>query len=217
MERDEQQSPAVKLPRGAKRRARTRADLLSAARNVFAARGFHDATISEITDAAGVGVGTFYLHFHDKDAIFSALVEDGMGALRGRILAEIRAHARPTLPVVLRVILRAAYEQRELFRVALMGGIANRRFQARDVLVQVFAQFLDHAPDLAPFSADDSLLLARLLAGIILQSVTWWFEQDEPGADLMAEHVLSVMQHGFPAALFDVPLPPSFFALDELA
>ena len=46
-------------PRVSRKRARTRAELLAAARQVFAARGYHDASIAEITQLADVGVGTF--------------------------------------------------------------------------------------------------------------------------------------------------------------
>ncbi|MFT4029232.1 MAG: TetR/AcrR family transcriptional regulator [Protaetiibacter sp.] len=55
---------------------RTRAKLLAAAESVFAANGYADASISRITDAAGVGQGTFYLYFASKLEIFEELVED---------------------------------------------------------------------------------------------------------------------------------------------
>ena len=40
--------------------------LLEAAENVFAELGYHDASIVKITEAAGVGQGTFYLYFASK-------------------------------------------------------------------------------------------------------------------------------------------------------
>ena len=55
---------------------RTRQRLLEAAEQVFAQHGYHDASIVKITEAAGVGQGTFYLYFDGKKRIFDELVLD---------------------------------------------------------------------------------------------------------------------------------------------
>ncbi|HEY2542670.1 MAG TPA: TetR/AcrR family transcriptional regulator [Gaiellaceae bacterium] len=54
----------------------TRQRLLDAAEAVFADLGYHDASIVKITEAAGVGQGTFYLYFSSKKEIFDELVRD---------------------------------------------------------------------------------------------------------------------------------------------
>ena len=43
---------------------------------MFAQHGYHDASIVKITEAAGVGQGTFYLYFGGKKRIFDELVLD---------------------------------------------------------------------------------------------------------------------------------------------
>lgn len=58
------------------RGARTRQKLLSAAESVFAALGYHEASIVKITEAADVGQGTFYLYFESKKQVFDELVID---------------------------------------------------------------------------------------------------------------------------------------------
>ncbi|XTR51997.1 TetR/AcrR family transcriptional regulator [Pseudarthrobacter sp. So.54] len=63
------------MPRTA-RGTRTRAKLLQAAETVFASVGYHEASIVKITEEAGVGLGTFYLYFEGKQAIFDEVVED---------------------------------------------------------------------------------------------------------------------------------------------
>src|SRR5688572_18005102 len=47
--------------------------ILQAALQVFAAKGFHEARISEIARAAGVADGTIYLYFKNKDDILLSL------------------------------------------------------------------------------------------------------------------------------------------------
>lgn len=55
---------------------RTRRRLLDSAEEIFAAIGFHDASIVKITEAAGVAQGTFYLYFPSKQEIFDEVVAD---------------------------------------------------------------------------------------------------------------------------------------------
>jgi AcrR family transcriptional regulator len=54
----------------------TRNRLLGAAERVFGQLGFHDASIVKVTEAAGVGQGTFYLYFATKKDIFDELIRD---------------------------------------------------------------------------------------------------------------------------------------------
>ncbi|MBU6298045.1 MAG: TetR/AcrR family transcriptional regulator [Alphaproteobacteria bacterium] len=65
----------------------TRTKLLEAAVKEFGEKGFHAASISGITRAANVALGTFYVYFDSKEAIFRALVEY-MGHLTRAFIAE---------------------------------------------------------------------------------------------------------------------------------
>ena len=51
-----------------------RATLLDAARQVFSQKGYHPATVDDITRVAGVAKGTFYLYFSEKRAVFYDLM-----------------------------------------------------------------------------------------------------------------------------------------------
>jgi len=55
---------------------KTRTRILEAAEQVFADHGFHDASIVKITEAAGIGQGTFYLYFASKKDVFDEVVRD---------------------------------------------------------------------------------------------------------------------------------------------
>lgn len=63
----------VATPKVRKDVLRNRALLLEAADRLMASRGL-DMTLHELADAAGVGVGTVYRHFADRDALLDALV-----------------------------------------------------------------------------------------------------------------------------------------------
>jgi AcrR family transcriptional regulator len=59
-----------------RRKARTRASLVAAARMLLASRDPAEVSIQEITDAADVGFGSFYNHFKSKQDLFDAAVEE---------------------------------------------------------------------------------------------------------------------------------------------
>jgi len=59
-----------------RRKARTRASLVAAARTLLASRDPAEISIQEITDAADVGFGSFYNHFRSKQDLFDAAVDE---------------------------------------------------------------------------------------------------------------------------------------------
>jgi AcrR family transcriptional regulator len=67
------------------RSERTRAALVTAAGGIFAERRFLDARINDITDAAGVSVGTFYNHFGSKETLFAEVSVAAFAELRAAL------------------------------------------------------------------------------------------------------------------------------------
>jgi AcrR family transcriptional regulator len=57
-------------------RANRRAQILEAARGVFAQDGYHAANVSDVAAAAGVSQGTVYHYFASKEELLMAVYED---------------------------------------------------------------------------------------------------------------------------------------------
>jgi AcrR family transcriptional regulator len=66
-----------------------RAEILDAARKVCAARGYHEMTVDEIAQAAGVAKGTLYLYFRSKNEIYWAMIENILSILHEQVRAEL--------------------------------------------------------------------------------------------------------------------------------
>lgn len=193
-----------------RKRAKTRIVLLAAARQVFAAQGYHDATIAQITHLADVGVGTFYLHFQDKQEIFMTLLEEGIGDIRAEVAAAIaRQPLEQLLPTALHTIFQQAFVRRELFQIALSDGghvLHARVHSARVELAEGITRGLVEAQERGLLDGYEIPLLARFITGMVFQAISWWFEHDEPSPEIMTDQVLRLLRRGLPAQLLTEPV-----------
>jgi AcrR family transcriptional regulator len=60
--------------------------ILDAALVAFAARGYHGTAVPEVADAAGVGTGTLYRYFANKEALVNEVYRDAKHRLRAALL-----------------------------------------------------------------------------------------------------------------------------------
>jgi AcrR family transcriptional regulator len=88
------------------RSAQIRADLVAAAYEVFGERGFHGASLEDISLAAGYTTGAVYSRFGSKDALFLAVLDDHIER-RLRVYLEV-ADAAPDFESACRELGRAA-------------------------------------------------------------------------------------------------------------
>ncbi len=77
--------------RPARRRPESLAKLKKAARKLFVERGYHATRPQDIAREAGLGHGTFYLHYDDKRACFLAFVEDARMELQHYVDSRVAA------------------------------------------------------------------------------------------------------------------------------
>jgi AcrR family transcriptional regulator len=73
-------APAGRRPRRSS--AARRADVLAAARRLFAAQGFHATSTRELARAADINDALLYRYFPNKEAILTALVDEAIAAFQ---------------------------------------------------------------------------------------------------------------------------------------
>jgi AcrR family transcriptional regulator len=176
------------------RGAKTRQRLLEAAEQVFAEHGYHDASVVKITEAAGVGQGTFYLYFASKQEVFDELVRDLNRRVRhamkeassrgaSRLEAEVLgfdAYFRFTAehPALYRIIRQAEFVSPELLRYHY------------DRLSEGYVEGLQAAVDRGEVRSSDPEVLAWALMGAgELIGMRWilWGDRTRMPASVQAE------------------------------
>lgn len=95
------------------------AEILDAARGVFARKGYEAATMDDIAAATGVGKGTIYLYYRSKRDIYLAALEHGLRAVRALTAAAV--DAAPTLDAKIRAFvttkLQFFEQERDFYRI----------------------------------------------------------------------------------------------------
>ncbi len=117
-EYSEQIESKDKQPR-TERGARTKRKLLDAAALEFGEKGFHEASITGITQRAGTALGSFYTYFDSKDELFSALVRElsNMVKERAAIALAPEQSAIDAERSVLQTFLEFARDHQEIYRI----------------------------------------------------------------------------------------------------
>ena len=62
--------------------------ILDAAMQVYSKKGYHAATIADVAEAAGLGKGTLYLYFKNKEAIAISMVERHFKGMEDRFFGQ---------------------------------------------------------------------------------------------------------------------------------
>jgi AcrR family transcriptional regulator len=160
------------------KKERTRARLLEAAEYVFGLRGFNDASIVEITQRAGVALGTFYVYFPSKTSIFNYIVENSIADLRDRLRSAREETNAPAAQqrAILRGFMEWAVEHPNAYRAARQAdyveGASLREWYA--MFVADYATGLGRAMDAGTVARTNPEVLAWSLIGMADLLATHW-------------------------------------------
>ncbi len=150
-----------------RRKQRTRAALIKAAQS-FIAAGKVNAPVLEITQAADVGMGSFYNHFESKEQLFDAAVAevlDAHGALLDELTSSIDDPAE-TFACSYRLTVRMFRRRPQESQILLATGmtlLASEKGLAPRALRDI-----EEATRAGRFSVDDPELALAMAGGALL-------------------------------------------------
>ena len=181
-ERDEAAAPASAaaanpVSGATKRKRESRRKLMAAARKLFVERGYHETRPQDISKAAGVGHGTFYLHFEDKLDCFLAFTEEAADELH--VFVETHHAVAGSLEEGIHELLIAVFEYSDenpgvlaaaLTDISVLStGDTGRRMPV-DRWAEVWAELLEKWKEAGEAAADlDARMAGYLIVGAIKQ------------------------------------------------
>jgi AcrR family transcriptional regulator len=197
-------------PKWRRRKEARPAEIIAAALEVFAEKGFAAARLDDIAARAGVSKGALYLYFETKQDLFTAVVREAVAPNLDQVAALASAIEMPFADLTRVFYQRAA----EIFTVSKVGAVAkmvvgeSRNFPeiARvwhdEVVVKALGLvggFIARAQAKGEVRAGDPRLMAVSMMGPMILGVLWREVLEPAGAEpidiraLAAQHAETVL------------------------
>ncbi|WP_231917201.1 TetR/AcrR family transcriptional regulator [Nocardioides scoriae] len=180
--REELPAPAstgrgVRLPRRARR-----AQLLTAAREVFVAQGYHAAAMDDIAERAGVSKPVLYQHFPGKLDLYLALLDESCDAMINAAAAALEStdDNKHRVTATMHAFYQYVAGAEGAFRLVFESDLTNEpAVRARiDRVTTECAKLIAHViRDDTGLPAEQSQLLAVSLVGMGQVSARFWLQE----------------------------------------
>jgi AcrR family transcriptional regulator len=136
-------------------------------------RDLTDITVQNILDRAGVGRATFYAHFRNKEDVLHSSFEHLFSAFEGWL---DRAPSRPPRLFPVSEFLSHLGGERNLGDSLRRSGQLDEFWSLCNAYA---ARCIETRLPNVPDSNVPRQLAARMLAGALMESITWWLERPE--------------------------------------
>lgn len=157
--------------------------ILTCAAKLFAGARYDEVLMEDIAREAGVAKGTLYSHFADKDALYFAVVFDGLTRLNERLRAAAEGDQEPEeqLRAVMHAILSYLSRNRVFFRLLTMedakagpgGSESRQRWQnERGEQIDIIESVLQRGVDSGRFDVPHPRVQAHILRGMVRSVLT---------------------------------------------
>lgn len=193
-----QAQPASRLER---RKARTRAAILAAAEQLFAERGYDDASIAAIAELADTGVGTVYGYFDSKAEILQAvLLDHSRVAIAGYLdtISEDTSHIERVISA-LRTYAVYLRQNRTLLRAAFSSSIItseNPELSGASLML-AFEEMLTRGMEVGELRRLPARTAAHSILGAYASAFLgvgiWYRRQDDPSMTDELEQIVRAM------------------------
>jgi TetR/AcrR family fatty acid metabolism transcriptional regulator len=122
--------------------------ILSHAKRVFAERGYHAANVSHICAAAGIGRGTLYQYFANKQAVLTAILRETLERVRALMIRQSRSIIYPPPEQItraaaikasarqLRRVLEVVFDDADTLRILLREAVGLDQ-QVESILAEI--------------------------------------------------------------------------------
>jgi AcrR family transcriptional regulator len=193
--------------------------MLEVAGRIFASRGFHEASMDDIAQAAGISKPMLYNYFGSKEGLYFAYVNlsyrEIIAAIDEAVAEAAAAGSRPDeqLRVGARAYYRYVGEHRDALRVLFRevgdpGGelVQQRRRLNRRVAAAIDAILPGPRPEAPAHLSTEAL--AEAFLGAARSLADWWLDRSQVSADEIADQLMDVILVGLRGLGSGAPVAP---------
>lgn len=164
------------------------AEILAAAKKVFATRGFSDATVDEIAAEAGIAKGTVYLYFSSKKDIYLAALKNGLLELQAKTRSTMQSETgiRAKLRAFIATRIEYAEANRDFIKIyhSEFGNLTNaaacdsefqQLYLQQAKALETTLQTAMDTGELRPLRADfTAFIIYDMVKGVMTQRLLEW-------------------------------------------
>lgn len=151
--------------------------ILAAALQIVAEKGPHDASVDEIAERAGVGKGTVYLYFRNKDTLLAALIQNGINTVVTAIRERVQKETDPRSQLIALISEHVTQLHQHMrysrilwvqsSHVSLPVELKQELLKAAEGYHQFLGSILERGKEAGCFSISDAKITARAIIGSI--------------------------------------------------
>lgn len=168
-----------------------RGEILQAAEKIFAAKGFFQATMSEIAEAAEFGTGTLYKFFKSKEDLYFILIDEKTEEINGPVKGELskKAPAVERIKNILKLQLEFIERNRDFFRIyasegsrfewTVMNSCGKKIHEKMVAYIHLLAQLMKQGMEEGNLKVMDPMDLAHAFEGIVHSFIFEWLISPE--------------------------------------
>lgn len=183
-----------------------RAQLLTIAAQLFAAKGFTQTTVRDVADAAGILSGSLYHHFSSKEEMLTEVLHDFMDGLHTRFQEVVADHARPrdALDGLIRESFKTMHEEPEAVALyqneqGFLTTIPGFEFVAKGSreVEKIWIGVLEAGKESGDFREDLNVQFAyRFIRDAVWATVRWYRPGGRYGHAAVADEYLALLHGG---------------------
>ncbi|MGI6037221.1 MAG: TetR/AcrR family transcriptional regulator [Limnochordia bacterium] len=187
-------------------RKKRKETIFAAAQTVFAAQGYHQATMEEIAQEAGLAKGTLYLYFKSKQELCISLMVNKLEELRElcRVEAARGGHGLEKIQFIVRAMKEFSESNRDFLRMLFAGGEEFRQEMHRrtsvigDEIIRLITGILEKGIEAGELRDVNPRQGALALAGMVSIIIFNWIQSEDAAipddelVDLFAYGVMKV-------------------------
>ncbi|MGH3758693.1 TetR/AcrR family transcriptional regulator [Actinophytocola sp.] len=189
-----------RLPREVRER-----QILDAAVRVFSERGYHSASMDEISDVAGVSKPMIYAYLGSKEDLFAACMHREAANLLDAVTRGVRLELPPDMQLWhgLRAFFDFVGEQREswqvLHRQAISQGgpFSEEVLAMRDQAINLVHTLLARVAAKRGLDDNATEALAAALVGAAESLADWWLDHPDVPSKVVASRLMNLAWMGF--------------------
>lgn len=149
-------------------------NIYKCAKELFSQKGFKETGVTDITKAAGIAAGTFYLYYGSKDSLFMEIYLDENEKLKKRIMNATNLSGEPA--AVIRQIMLLNYE-------GMRENPILRQWYDKDVFARIESKFRE----------EKGVERVDFMYGIFIDVVRKWQAEGKMRSDIDSEMIMAIL------------------------